>query len=77
MGIQELCVILERFGNLGISHAIGIGGRDVSDVVQGMGAVQGLELLDQDKQTKCIVFISKPPGENVSLKNFRKGGKIK
>ena len=75
-GIQELCTILERFGNLGISHAIGIGGRDVSETVQGMGAVQGLELLDQDKETKCIIFISKPPGQNVSLKILEKVEKL-
>jgi succinyl-CoA synthetase alpha subunit len=67
-GIQELCVILERFGNLGISHAIGIGGRDLSDSVQGMAASQGLELLDQDRKTRCIIFISKPPSEGVSTK---------
>lgn len=75
-GIQELCMILERFGNLGISHAIGIGGRDLSDPVQGMAAFQGLELLDQDKRTKCIIFLSKPPSERVSKKILGKVQKL-
>ncbi|NQU03002.1 MAG: FdrA family protein, partial [Syntrophaceae bacterium] len=47
-GIQELCVLLEEFGNVGISHAVGVGGRDLTDAVGGMSSLKGLELLEND-----------------------------
>lgn len=75
-GIQELCMILEKFGNLGVSHAIGVGGRDLSDAVQGMGTCQGLQLLGEDRETKCIIFLSKPPSESVSIKILEKVRKL-
>jgi hypothetical protein len=71
-GIQELCMILEKFGNLGVSHAIGTGSRDLSDAVQGLGACQGLQLLGGDRGTKCVIFLSKPPSEGVSEKILEK-----
>jgi len=63
-GIQEVSSIISRKG-AGISHAIGIGGRDLSSEIGGITAISALELLSNDIDTEVIVFISKPPAEEV------------
>ena len=60
-GIQAIAVLIDRSG-LGISQAIGTGGRDLSDEVGGITMMQGIEFLEADKNTKVIVIVSKPPG---------------
>jgi len=60
-GIQQLTVIIDRMG-LGVTHAIGTGGRDLSDAVGAITALMALEALAEDEETKAIVIISKPPG---------------
>jgi FdrA protein len=59
-GLQEVTTLIHKAG-LGISQAIGTGGGDLSEEVGGVTMIQGLELLGDDKQTKVIVLISKPP----------------
>ncbi len=63
-GIQEISSIISRLGG-GVSHAIGIGGRDLSEEVGGISAEIALDYLANDKNTEVIVFISKPPSEAV------------
>ncbi len=66
-GIQEVtCLIGENGG--GISHAIGVGGRDLSDAVGGITTLMALDLLDRDPATQHIVLISKPPSAVVAAK---------
>ncbi|MGE5552307.1 MAG: acyl-CoA synthetase FdrA [Betaproteobacteria bacterium] len=60
-GIQEVSVLVHHLGS-GISHALGTGGRDLSDAVGGVTTLQALQLLEQDPATRVIVIISKPPG---------------
>jgi len=63
-GIQEVtCLLAHR--NIGISHAIGVGGRDLSADVGGLSTLQALDLLGGDESTEVIVLISKPPAEVV------------
>jgi FdrA protein len=45
----------------GITHALGTGGRDLSEQVGSITARQGLDLLNHDPETKVIVLVSKPP----------------
>lgn len=59
-GIQQVSVLIDRYGS-GISHALGLGGRDLSDRVGGVSAFMALDALEQDPATQVIVFISKPP----------------
>ena len=59
-GIQEVTSIIGRRGG-GISQAIGIGGRDLYDEIGGISAIDSLNMLNKDKNTDVIVFISKPP----------------
>jgi succinyl-CoA synthetase alpha subunit len=60
-GIQELTTLIHRGGS-GISHAIGIGSRDLSDAVGGLSLLSALEALESDAQTEVITILSKPPG---------------
>jgi FdrA protein len=64
-GIQEICSLLDRFDE-GISQAIGLGGRDLSEPVGGLGALQAIRLLQADESTELILFLSKPPHPQVA-----------
>jgi succinyl-CoA synthetase alpha subunit len=66
-GIQEVSCIISNSG-LGITHAIGLGGRDLKEEVGGIGMLQGIEALDGDPATKLIVLISKPPAPSVAAR---------
>src|SRR6185436_4197013 len=46
----------------GISQAIGLGGRDLSDAVSGAMALRALDLLDADVDTDVLCIVGKPPG---------------
>ena len=63
-GLQEVMVQIDRLGG-GVSHAIGLGGRDLSDEVGGITCLEGLRALDADAATTTIVLISKPPAARV------------
>ncbi len=66
-GIQEATVLIDRLG-AGISHAIGTGGRDLSDAVGGRMMLLGIDLLEEDLSTEVILLISKPAGAQTTLK---------
>ena len=51
---------------MGISQAIGTGGRDLSEAIGGVMMRRGIELLASDEQTRVIVLVSKPPAERVA-----------
>ena len=63
-GIQELCSQIALLGG-GITHAIGLGGRDLSEQVGGVSAQIALDLLEKDPQTQVVAFVSKPPAPSV------------
>ncbi len=63
-GLQEVSVIIDRFGG-GITQAIGVGGRDLSEAVGGRMMLKGIDALYEDEDTKVIVLISKPPHQTV------------
>jgi len=60
-GIQQVAVLVERWG-LGVSQAIGLGGRDLRDAVGGLAMETALDALDADPATKVIVLVSGAPG---------------
>ena len=60
-GLQEFSVLLARAGS-GLSHGIGVGGRDLSDDIGGITTLMAIDALAQDPVTKHIALISKPPG---------------
>ncbi|MDM3380085.1 acyl-CoA synthetase FdrA [Citrobacter sp. Cb003] len=63
-GIQELCSQIALAGE-GITHAIGLGGRDLSAEVGGISALTALEMLGTDDKSQVLAFVSKPPAEAV------------
>jgi FdrA protein len=64
-GLQEVACLIARAGG-GISHAIGVGGRDLSGEVGGLATLAAIDALDDDPATDAIVIISKPPGAEVA-----------
>lgn len=60
-GLQEVTSIVATLGE-GVSQAIGLGGRDLSDDVGGLMAERALERLAADADTTVICLIGKPPG---------------
>lgn len=57
-GMQEVTALLDCAG-VGISQAIGTGGRDLSDAVGGVMTADALSMLAADEQTKVLVVIAK------------------
>lgn len=65
-GIQEVTSIISK--ELGISQAIGTGGRDLHERVGGIMTIEGIKVLDDDKETKVIVVIAKSPTPKIQEK---------
>ena len=63
-GAQQLSSLLDDAG-IGVSHVLGVGGRDLKTAVGGVSTVQALHALDADPHTELIVLLSKPPDEAV------------
>lgn len=66
-GLQQLTCLVDRAG-LGVSQAIGTGGRDLAETVGGTTMLAGLARLAADRDTKVIVLISKPPAPAVAAR---------
>ena len=63
-GLQEVTCRLAATGE-GVSHAIGVGSRDLGREVGGLSTLAAIDLLDADPTTARIVLISKPPHPEV------------
>lgn len=63
-GIQEITSQI-ALHQQGVSHAIGLGGRDLSADVGGISALTALDMLAADAATQVIAFVSKPPSPQV------------
>jgi FdrA protein len=66
-GAQHLMSLLDGAG-LGVSHCLGVGGRDLSEAVGGLSTLAALDLLDADPATELVVVVSKPPAPAVAEK---------
>ncbi len=66
-GIQEVSCLIAA-ADSGVTHAIGVGGRDMTDAVGGLSTIMALDLLEHDSGTDHIVIISKPPSQSVARK---------
>ncbi|MEX3010632.1 oxidoreductase [Hoeflea sp. TYP-13] len=66
-GAQEVMSLLDRWG-VGVSHVIGVGGRDLSPEVGGLMAESAIRALDADEGTEAILLVSKPPSPEVAEK---------
>lgn len=63
-GAQHLMALLDHAG-VGVRHCLGVGGRDLSSAVGGLGALSALALLADDDATEMVVLVSKPADPQV------------
>jgi len=76
-GLQQVSCRIHQLGS-GMTHALGTGGRDLSEAVGAITARQGLDLFSRDPETRVIVLVSKPPSPQVAddlLRSARSAGK--
>ncbi|GEL20937.1 protein FdrA [Pseudonocardia asaccharolytica] len=64
-GAQEAATLVDRWG-FGVSHIIGLGGRDLSGEVGGRMALSAVRALVADDDTDVILLVSKPPAVEVA-----------
>ncbi|MEV4563668.1 FdrA family protein [Nonomuraea sp. NPDC049419] len=64
-GAQQVTSLLDWAG-VGVSHVLGVGGRDLSAEVGGLSTRRALRMLDDDPATELIVLVSKPPSPGVA-----------
>jgi FdrA protein len=63
-GAQETACLLDAAGR-GVSHIVGVGGRDLSHEVGGLMLREGMRLLAADGATETLLLVSKPPAPDV------------
>jgi succinyl-CoA synthetase alpha subunit len=66
-GCQEIAARIHDFGG-GITHIIGVGGRDLHEAIGGIMMIDALRLLAADPATGIIVLVSKAPAKSVEAK---------
>jgi FdrA protein len=63
-GLQQVASLVAAAGE-GLSHAIGVGGRDMGEAVGGLMTLSALDALGGDPGTELIAVIGKPPAPAV------------
>jgi len=64
-GGQEAMTLLDRWGT-GVSQVIGVGGRDLSEIVGGCMTRLAVRVLVDDPATEVLLIVSKPPSPAVA-----------
>jgi FdrA protein len=64
-GCQQLLALLDHAG-VGVTSALGVGGRDLSADVRGLSTREALRRLDADPAVELVVIVSKPPDDDVA-----------
>jgi FdrA protein len=64
-GLQEVSCLIARLGG-GVSHGIGVGGRDLDARIGALGMLSAIDALEDDAGTRTVVLISKPPAPEVA-----------
>lgn len=74
-GCQQLLALLHAAGEqlaadgddtVGVRHALGVGGRDLSATIGGLSTREALRRLDADADVDLVVVVSKPPAPDVA-----------
>jgi FdrA protein len=74
-GIQEVSSLIGQYGG-GISHAIGVGGRDLRSEIGGISTLMALDALATDVATAHIVLVSKPPPAEIVARVLERAASI-
>jgi FdrA protein len=64
-GCQQLLCLLDQAG-IGVTSALGVGGRDLTADVRGISTLTAMTRLDRDPAVELIVVVSKPPADDVA-----------
>ncbi|MCW2577530.1 MAG: sucD [Modestobacter sp.] len=64
-GAQQVSCLLDAAG-VGVSHVLGVGGRDLSEAVGGLATLDALAALAEDPATERVLLVSKPPAPSVA-----------
>jgi FdrA protein len=64
-GAQQMLALLDA-ADIGVTHCLGVGGRDLSERVAGRSTRSALDLLDADTSVELIVLLSKTPAPGVA-----------
>ena len=64
-GCQQLMCLLDAAG-VGVTAALGVGGRDLSSEVGGRSTREAMRRLDEDPSVELVLVVSKPPAEDVA-----------
>jgi succinyl-CoA synthetase alpha subunit len=75
-GLQQITSLIDRYGE-GVSHALGTGGRDLSEAVGGVTMLAGMLALAADLGTRVLVLVSKPPAQSVARNVLAAARKIR
>src|SRR3954470_2026913 len=59
-GAQQISSLLDMAG-VGVSHVLGVGGRDLSEAVGGLATLDALAAVDADPRTERVTLVSNPP----------------
>jgi FdrA protein len=74
-GLQQVTCLLAQQG-VGISQALGVGGRDLHQQVKGRSMRAALQALGNDAATHVIILLSKPPDATVERLLIREAYEI-
>ncbi len=66
-GVQEISCLVDEIGT---SHALGVGPRDLSQSVGGLGTLGALKFLGADNKTRVIVLAAQAPTTGVARRVF-------
>jgi FdrA protein len=66
-GCQQVLSLLDHAG-VGVTSALGVGGRDLSAEVGGRSAMEALRRLEADDRVELILVVSKPPAPEVAAR---------
>jgi FdrA protein len=75
-GLQEVSCLIARMGG-GVSHGIGVGGRDLDARIGALGMLSAIDALEDDAGTRSVVLISKPPAPEVAKRVTERVGRSK
>src|SRR3954468_24225327 len=64
-GAQQISCLLDA-ASVGVSHVLGVGGRDLSEAVGGLATLDALAALDAAPATERVLLVSKPPAPSVA-----------
>lgn len=64
-GAQEVSSLIDQLGE-GISQLLGTGGRDLKKEIGGIMMRQALRAMTEDKETRVILLVSKPPAKEIA-----------